>query len=128
MKSLGKSQGQNPRGRRPEGFWPKDFPRDSIHHDTPKAFPHTFILQSSRTSILGFKSTNGEGFMLSPFSSSVPRDTIGKSRDQSLRGLRPLGFWPWDFPRDSIHHDTPSAFPRIVPLYTIQQNQDMRQI
>ena len=29
-------------------------------------------------------------------------------------------FWevpqPWDFPRDSIHHDTPSAFPHIVPL------------
>ena len=27
-----------------------------------------------------------------------------------------LKFWPWDFPRDSIHHDTPSAFPHIVPF------------
>ena len=25
-------------------FLPRDFPRDSIHHDTPKAFPHIFIL------------------------------------------------------------------------------------
>ena len=31
-------------------------------------------------------------------------------------GPWPLGFWPWDFPRDSIHHDTPSAFPQIIPL------------
>ena len=23
--------------------------------------------------------------------------------------------WPCDLPRDSIHHDTPSAFPYIVP-------------
>ena len=49
-KSLGKSQDQNPRGRRPRGFWPRDF----IHYDTPKAFPHIFILLSSRTSKEGF--------------------------------------------------------------------------
>ena len=30
---------------------------------------------------------------------------------------RPLGFWPWDFPRDSIHHYTPLALPHIVPLW-----------
>ena len=23
----------------------------------------------------------------------------------------PFGFWPWAFPRDSIRHDTPLAFP-----------------
>ena len=51
----------------PKGFWPRDFPRDSIHNDTRKAFPHTFILSSSRTSKEGFLSANG-----------VPRDTIGK--------------------------------------------------
>ena len=28
--------------------------------------------------------------------------------------LRPLGFWPWDLIRNSIHHDTPSAFPNNV--------------
>ena len=22
-----------------KGFWPRDLPRDSIHHDTPKVFP-----------------------------------------------------------------------------------------
>ena len=43
----------------PEGFWPRDFPRDSIHHDTPKAFPHIFILLSSRTSKEEFLSVNG---------------------------------------------------------------------
>ena len=32
---------------------------------------------------MGFKRTNGEGFMPSPFSSGVPRDTIGK-RNPSL--------------------------------------------
>ena len=31
------------------------------------------------------------------------------------RGLRPLGFWPWDLPRHSIHHDTSSAFTYNVP-------------
>ena len=36
---------------------------------------------------------------------------------QNPRGLRPLGFWPWDFPRDFIHHYTPSAFPHIVPVH-----------
>ena len=42
-------------------------------------------------------------------------ESLGKSHGQNPCGLRPLGFWPWDFPRDSIHHDTPSAFPQIVP-------------
>ena len=62
LESLGKSQGQNPRGASPEGFWP----RDTIHHDTPKAFPHIFIISSSRT--------GKEGIL------SVPRDTIKKCR------------------------------------------------
>ena len=56
MESLGKSQGKNPRGRRPQGFWPWDFPRDFIHHDTPNAFPHIFILLSSWISKEGFLS------------------------------------------------------------------------
>ena len=30
--------------------------------------------------------------------------------------LRPLGFGPWDLPRDSIHHDTPFEFPNNVPI------------
>ena len=38
MLCLGRSQGQNPRGRRPQGFWPRDLPRHNIHHDTSKAF------------------------------------------------------------------------------------------
>ena len=50
MECLGRSQGQNPRGRRPQGFWPWDLPRHSIHHDTPKAFPYNAILSASRTS------------------------------------------------------------------------------
>ena len=41
MESLGKSQSQNSRGCRPRGFWLWDFPRDFIHHDTPRLF-HTF--------------------------------------------------------------------------------------
>ena len=35
------------------------FPRDSIHHDTSKAFPHIFILLSSWSSKEGFLSANG---------------------------------------------------------------------
>ena len=42
-----------------------------------------FILSTSRISTLGFNSTNGDGFKPSPFSSGVPRDTIGK-RNPSL--------------------------------------------
>ena len=38
------------------------------------------ILSTSRPSILGFNSTNGGGFMPSLFSSSVPRETIGKKK------------------------------------------------
>ena len=32
-------------------------------------------------------------------------------------GLRPLGSWPWDLPRHSIHHYTPLAFPNNVLLH-----------
>ena len=40
----------------------------------------------------------------------------GKSRGHNPRGLRHHGFWPWDFPRDSIHHFTPWAFPNNVSV------------
>ena len=43
-------------------------------------------------------------------------ESLGKSCGQNPWGVRPLGDWPWDVPRDSIHHDTPLAFPHIVPL------------
>ena len=105
-----------------------------------------YILSTSRTSILGFNSTNGGGFMPSPFSTGFPRGTIekrnpsllvrddkrmkmcgkalgvswwmqslGKSRGRNPLGLWPLRFCPWHFPRDSIRHGTPLAFPHIVP-------------
>ena len=32
----------------------KEFSRESIHHDTPKDFPHIFILLASRASIWNF--------------------------------------------------------------------------
>ena len=34
-------------------------------------------------------------------------------------GLWPSGFWPCVLPTHSIHHDTPSAFPNIIPLYRL---------
>ena len=40
MLCLGRSQGQNPRGRRPRRFWPQDLLRHNIHHDTSKVFFH----------------------------------------------------------------------------------------
>ena len=43
----------------PKGSWSQDFPMDSIHNDTPKDFPNTFILSSSRTSKEVFLSGNG---------------------------------------------------------------------
>ena len=33
-------------------------------------------------------------------------------------GLRPLGFWPRDLPRHSIHHDTAMDFSNNVPIFT----------
>ena len=27
------------------------------------------------------------------------------------------GFWPWNLPRDNIHHATPKAFPKNTILY-----------
>ena len=44
---------------------------------------------------------------------------LGGPAAKNPRGLRPLRFWPLDLPGKSILHDTPSAFPYIVPLYTI---------
>ena len=38
MLCLGKSRGQNPRGLRPLGFWPRDLLRHSIHHDTYRLY------------------------------------------------------------------------------------------
>ena len=40
---------------------------------------------------------------------------LGRSRGRNPRGLRPLGFWPWDLPRHNIHHGTSSAFSNNVP-------------
>ena len=37
----------------------------------------------------------------------------GKWNPSGVPRQKTLGFWPWVFPRDSIHHDTPSAFPHI---------------
>ena len=57
------------------GFGPKDIPRDYICHDTPKAFPHIFIILSSQTSkeeflfimvSLGTPMENGEGMKPPP--------------------------------------------------------------
>ena len=56
MLCLGRSQGQNPRGRRPRGFWPRDLPRHNIHHDTSKAFSYNVIIIATRTSKEGFLS------------------------------------------------------------------------
>ena len=36
----------------PEGFWPRNLPRDNVHHATPKDFPKDNILYNSRTSKL----------------------------------------------------------------------------
>ena len=43
-----------PEGPGPKGFWPRDFPRDSIHHVTPKAFPQSFIFMASPARIRDF--------------------------------------------------------------------------
>ena len=101
MLCLGRSRGQTPWGLQPLGFWPWDLPRHSIHHDTPLAFPNNEplwhytglgqqILVGLNPNIpirdairMGFNSTNGGSFITSPFSSGVPRDTIGK-RNSSL--------------------------------------------
>ena len=40
----------------PQGLCPWTFPRDCINHDTPKVFPHIFILASSQTRKEGFLS------------------------------------------------------------------------
>ena len=52
MWSLGSYKAKTPRGRRPQGFWPWNLPRDNIHHAIPKAFPKNTILYNSRTSKL----------------------------------------------------------------------------
>ena len=46
----------------------------------------------------------------------VPREVL---RSKPL-GPATRGFWPWDLPRHSIHHDTSSAFSNNVPVYSVQ--------
>ena len=79
----------------PKGFWPRDFPRDSIHHDTPKAFPHIFILLSSRTSKEGFlfpmvslgtPLENGEGMKPSPLVELNPNMLVRDVERMAFRG------------------------------------------
>ena len=41
--------------------------------------------------------------------------SLRKSRGRNPLGLWLLRFCPWHFPRDSICHGTPLAFPHIVP-------------
>ena len=53
---------------------------------------------------------------------SVRRYILSTSRNLTL--IRALGFWPWDFPRDSIRHDTPKAFSQIVPLCSVLSAKD----
>ena len=48
-----------PEGLQAPDFWPRDFPRGSIHHDTPKALPYIFIPLSSWTRKEEFYFTNG---------------------------------------------------------------------
>ena len=38
----------------PTGCWLRDLPRDSIHHDSLKAFPYKVTLLASQTSIWDF--------------------------------------------------------------------------
>jgi hypothetical protein len=42
-----------------KGFWLRDLPRDSIHHDSPEVFPYNIIIWPSQTSKEGFLSVNG---------------------------------------------------------------------
>ena len=56
MLCLGRSLGQNPRGRRPQGFWPRDLLRHNIHHDISKVFSYNVIIIASRTYKEGFLS------------------------------------------------------------------------
>ena len=50
-----------------KGFWPRDLPRDSIHHYSPKGSPYNVIPSSSWTSKEGFISANG-----------LPREYLGQ--------------------------------------------------
>ena len=56
MLCLGRSQGQNPRGRRPRGFGPRDLPRHNIHHGTSKVFSLNVIVIATQTNKEGFLS------------------------------------------------------------------------
>ena len=99
-----------PVGLLARGFWPQDFLRDSIH-DTPKVFPHIFILLSSRTSKHGFLSPNGlpreyHGQYL--YFTALHCTNVGRvkyqytspgCRKNGTRGCRPQVCWPRDFPK-----------------------------
>ena len=106
----------------------------------------TIIVSTSRTSILGFYSTNvcpakdkhwpwyslgsplaeripfllvqnakSWHYMKKPWGYQGEWSASGGPAAKNPWGLQPLGFWPCDLPRHHINHNTPSAFPNIVP-------------
>ena len=108
------------------------------------------ILSTSRTCILGFNSTNvcptKDKFwpwysLGSPLAERNPSLLVREAKRIKLNGkalgvswwmeypwgLRAFRLWPYDLPRHSIHHDTPSPFPNNVPMiYGCQQGNSHR--
>ena len=85
MECLGRSQGQNPRGRRPRGSWPRDLPRHNINHDTSKAFSYNVIIIATRTSKeglfqVGFCQWTPQGVLWSLYQEVTANIGIVKSR------------------------------------------------
>ena len=80
-------------------------PRESIGQTQPERNPSLLVRDAIRMTFHE-KTLEVSWWML----------CLKRSRGQNPRGLRPLGFWPWD----NIHHDTSSAFSNNVPLWQWQ--------
>ena len=74
----------------PKGFLPQDFPRDSIHHDTPWAFPHIIILSASWTSKEGWSMFLAEGTQISRIKSHYTSPGCRKNEGHSVCALQKI--------------------------------------
>ena len=99
MEYLGRFQGQKPKGRRTKGFWPKDLPRDSIHHDSlSKVFPYNIISFSSQTSTSREEFISANGLIREYHGQYTGHDAlhIGRAKSQyTIRDVKRMGIKPY---------------------------------
>ena len=83
-----------------------DPPQGQVGFGGNEGNPSLLVRDDQRMTL--YEKALGVGWLMESFR-EVPRaKSLGPAAPQC---------WPWDFPRDSIHHSNPLAFPNNVPVF-----------